>query len=176
MPNSYRLGIELQGCYTASPWLNFAGNFTLSQNKIKSYTEYLVDYDDGTTKAIPHSNTDISFSPSAIGAITINVVPAKNWLISLPSKYVGSQFLDNTQNSQRMLSGFFTQDARVSYTFKQLLLKEATIMAQANNLLNNLYVPNGATYPYIYGGAAVNGNYYYPVAGINFMVSLNVKF
>ncbi len=176
VPNSYRLGVELQGGYIATQWLSATANFTLSQNKIKNYTEYLVDYDDGSTKAISHNNTDISFSPSAIGAITVNIVPAKNWLISLPGKYVGSQYLDNTQNKQRMLSGFFIQDARVSYTFKHVLFKEATVMAQANNLLNSMYVPNGATYPYIYGGMPVNGNYYYPAAGINFMVSVNIKF
>jgi len=176
VPNSYRLGIELQGGYVANKWLNATANFTLSRNKIKSYTEYLTDYDDGSTKAIQHTNTDISFSPSAIGAFTINILPAKNLVISLPGKYVSKQYLDNTQNNQRMLTGFFTQDARVSYTIKNLLFKEATIKAQANNIFNNMYQPNGSTYPYIYGGTTVNGDYYYPVAGVNFMVGLNVKF
>lgn len=175
-PNSYRLGVELQGSYIASKWLNLNANLTLSRNKIKHFTEYLDNYDDGTQVAVEHSNTDISFSPAVIGGYTINILPVKNIELSLPGKYVGSQYLDNTQNSLRKLPAFFTQGIMASYTIPHLLFKEIRLTGQLNNLLNNLCVPNGATYPYIYGGAVVSDNYYYPVAGINYMVSVNVKF
>ena len=38
-----------------------------------------------------------------------------------------------------------------------------------------MYEPNGYTYPYIYGGELINDNYYYPMAGTNFMIAVNVK-
>jgi iron complex outermembrane receptor protein len=176
VPNSYRLGIELQGGYTFAKWVNATANLTLSRNKIKNFTEYLTNYDDGSQQAIAHSNTDISFSPSVIGAFSINFLPVKNLEISLPGKYVGKQYLDNTQNNLRTLGSFYTQDARISYTVNNKLFKQWTIIGQVNNIFNTLYEPNGAAYPYIYGGAVVNSNYYYPVAGTNFMMAVNVKF
>lgn len=176
VPNSYRLGIELQGSYIVNKWLNANASLTLSRNKIKDFTEYLDNYDDGTQVAVAHSNTDISFSPSIIGAVNINFLPVEHLEISLPGKYVSSQYLDNTQNTQRQLSAFYTQGIMGSYTFEHLLFKELRITAQVNNIFNSMYEPNGSTYPYIYGGAVVNANYYYPVAGVNYMLSLNVKF
>ncbi len=44
-----------------------------------------------------------------------------------------------------------------------------------NNLFNNMYEPNGYTYSYLYGGQLINANYFFPMAGTNFMVGLNLK-
>jgi len=176
VPNSYRLGIELQGSYVFTNWLNANANLTLSRNKIKNFTEYVDNYDDGSQLEVQHNNTDISFSPSVIGGFSVNITPIKNVELSLPGKYVNSQYLDNTQNNMRKLPAFYTQGFMASYTITHVLFKEWRITGQVNNLFNNLYTPNGATYPYISGGALVNDNYYYPVAGINYMVSVNVKF
>ena len=105
VPNSYRLGIELQGTYVFRNWLNASGNLTLSRNKINSFTEYLDDYDANFDwkgqHAFVHENTDISFSPSVVGAATINILPVKNFEINLLSKYVGTQYLDNTQSAAK---------------------------------------------------------------------------
>jgi iron complex outermembrane receptor protein len=68
------------------------------------------------------------------------------------------------------------QDLRVIYTIKKKLPKEINIMARVNNILNTKYEPNGYTYNYIYGGELSVNNYYFPMAGTNFMVGVNVKF
>ena len=39
VPNSYRLGIELQGKVEINEYINIAANVTFSKNKIKNYTE-----------------------------------------------------------------------------------------------------------------------------------------
>src|SRR3569833_1372345 len=176
VPKSYRMGIELQGSYKLNKWVNANANLTLSRNKMKHFTEYLDNYDDGTQASVEHSNTDISFSPSIIGGYTINLLPAGELEISLTGKYVGKQYLDNAQNNLRALPSFYTQNIRAAYTFRHILFDEVTITGQVNNVFNSMYVPNGATYPYIYGGAVVSDNYYYPVSGINYMLSLNIKF
>jgi len=176
VPNSYRMGVELQGSYNFNNWLNANANLTFSRNKIKHFTEYLDNYDDGSQAAIEHNNTDVSFSPAVVGGYTFNVLPVKQLEISLQGKYVGKQYLDNAQNALRALPSFYTQNIRVAHTFKHVLFNEWTITGQLNNLFNSMYVPNGATYPYIYGGTVVSDNYYYPVAGINYMVSVNIKF
>lgn len=175
VPNSYRLGIELQGGYVFDKWLNATANLTLSQNKIKDFTEYLDDYDNNGQIAFNHHNTDISYSPAVIGSAAINIIPVKSLELSLLSKYVSKQYLDNTQNNDRITKAFYTEDVRASFTIKNFLLKEWNIIGQVNNVFNKLYEPGGATYPYYYGGAVVNDNYYSPMAGTNYMIAVNIK-
>jgi iron complex outermembrane receptor protein len=175
VPNSYRLGLELQGGYTFTNWLNAAANLTLSQNKIKAFTEYVDDYDNGGQVAIPHTNTDITLSPAVIGGATINILPAKNVELSLLSKYVSKQFLDNAQDNGRVLKSFYTQDVRAAFTIKNKLFKEWNIIGQVNNVFNKKYEPNGYTFSYIYGGDFTTENYYFPMAGTNFMLAVNIK-
>lgn len=175
VPNSYRLGIELQGGYTFTNWLNATANLTFSQNKIKAFTEYADNYDNGTQVAIAHSNTDITLSPAIVGGASINILPAKNVEWSLLSKYVSKQYLDNTQNDSRALQSFYTQDVRAIFTVKNKLFKEWNIVGQINNIFNRKYESNGYTFSYIYGGQFTTENYYFPMAGTNFMLAVNIK-
>jgi iron complex outermembrane receptor protein len=99
----------------------------------------------------------------------------KSWELSLLSKYVSRQYLDNTGNKARMLGAYYVQDFRTIYTVHKLVFREISFMLQVNNIFNTLYEPNGYTYSYIYGGEMVNENYYFPMAGTNFMVGVNVK-
>jgi len=175
IPNSYRAGIELQGGYTFTKWLNAAANLTFSQNKIKDFTEYLDNWDNGLQNTYQHHNTDISFSPSIIGGTTITILPAKNIELSLLSKYVSKQYLDNAQNNDRSLNAFFVEDAKLAYTIKNKLFKALNIVAQVNNVFNKKYEPNGWTYAYIYNNSVSTENGYYPMAGTNFLIALNIK-
>jgi iron complex outermembrane recepter protein len=175
VPNSYRLGIELQGGIQLTHWWNLAGNLTLSQNKIQDFTEYYDDYDNGGQKAIPHGSTDIAFSPAAVSSLTSNFTPCKNLEISWLVKYASNQYLDNTSDKTRRLDAYALQDARIIYTLRKLLFKEITFIGQINNVFNKKYEPNGYTYSYQYGGSVITENFYYPMAGTNFMVGLNVK-
>ena len=172
--NSYRLGIELQGTYVFAKWLNANANLTLSQNKIKEFTE--LAYDETYTELqFKHSNTNITLSPSVISHIQLNFIAAKNVAFSLIGKYVGKQYLDNTQNEERTLKNYYTQDAKATYKLQNKLFKEALLMLSVNNIFNKKYTPNGATYNYVYGGVLMADNYYFPMAGTNFMISLNIK-
>lgn len=176
VPNSYRLGLELQGAAQLFDWLEVRANATFSRNKIKEFTEYIDDYDDGTQQIIQHSNTDISFSPAIVSMLSLGIKPVKNIYISLDSKYVGLQYLDNTQNDARSLKAYFNEDVRIAYNPHIHFLSACTIVLQINNVLNHIYESNGATYPYIYDTKLVNDNYYYPMAGTNFLLGLNIKF
>jgi len=179
VPNSYRTGIELQGGYTFSNWINVAGNLTFSCNKIKAFTEFLDDYNASFEwkgqKETLHKNTAIAFSPAMVGSATINILPAKNIEISLLSKYVGKQYLDNTQSEAKKLNPFYTQDARLIFTLKNKLFNEWNIIGQVNNIFNKKYEPNGYTYGYIYDGNVVTENFYFPMAGTNFIVGVELR-
>ncbi|MEO6894084.1 MAG: TonB-dependent receptor plug domain-containing protein, partial [Ginsengibacter sp.] len=114
--NSYRAGIELQGSTIITKWMNITGNLSFSRNKIKDFTEYIEDYDNGGQKQNHYQNTDISFSPDVVGAASINFIPIKNGEINLQSKYVGRQFLDNTSHISRSLNPYFVENVKFSYS------------------------------------------------------------
>ena len=173
---SYRAGIELLGKVKITKWVNAATNITFSENKIKNFTEYLDDYDNGGQQTKFYSKTDISFSPSVIAGGSINFTPIKNGEINLISKYVGRQYLDNTSQKSRSLNPYYLQDIRLSYLLKNKILKETNIILQLNNVFNKKYEPNGYSFSYIYGGDLTTENFYFPMAGFNFMVGLNLKF
>lgn len=179
VPDSYRTGIELQGGYVFTDWLNALANISFSRNKIKAFTQYLdvydVDFNSLDQKAILYTKTDIAFSPSIVGGATLNIVPSKNIEINLLSKYVGKQYLDNTQSETKKLDAFYTQDARIIFTLKNKLVNECNIIGQVNNVFNKKYEPNGYTYGYIYAGNLITENFYFPMAGTNFMIGLNIK-
>lgn len=175
IPRSYRLGLELQGAANLNQWMNVSGNISFSANKIKSFTEYIDNWDTGLQDAVTHNNTDISFSPSVIAGATITLLPAQNVEISLLSKYVSEQYMDNTQDEKRKLNAFFTDDLRIGWTIKKWLFSEWRIIGQVSNLFNTKYEPNGYTYNYVYNGKLSTDNGYYPMAGTNFMVGVNIK-
>ncbi|TAJ52979.1 MAG: TonB-dependent receptor, partial [Chitinophagaceae bacterium] len=175
IPHSYRLGIELQAGAVLAPWINVAANLAISKNKVASFVEYIDNWDTGDQNAVAHKNTNISFSPSLVGGATINLQPAQSFELSFISKYVGKQYMDNSQQENRKLDAYFIQNIRASYSIKKLLFKEWTIIGQVNNLFNKRYEPNGYTYNYIYNNSLTTENGYYPMAGTNYMVGVNIR-
>jgi iron complex outermembrane recepter protein len=171
---SYRAGIELQGNVTAAKWLQILGNITFSTNRIKNFTAYADDYDNGGQKTTVYANTTIAFSPSITGNATVQILPAKNTEINFISKYVSRQYLDNTTNKSNSLNPYFLQDIRINYLLENKLFKNTNIIVQLNNIFNKKYEPNGYNFSYISGGQYTTENYYYPMAGFNFMLAVNV--
>jgi iron complex outermembrane receptor protein len=174
--HSFRLGLELQGSTTINKWLALNANFTLSANKLKDFYEYIDNYDDasGIQQKNYYQSSDISYSPSVIGGASIIVKATKEFEITLNSKYIGRQFLDNTSNKNRILPDYFTQDARFNYNFKLKNRTKINLFLQANNLFSKKYVSNGYTFSYIYGGEFTTENYYYPMATFNVMGGLSI--
>jgi iron complex outermembrane receptor protein len=175
VPNSYRRGIELQVAKRFNTWLHASGNIAFSQNKIKEFTEYIDDYDNGGQIEVKHSDKDIAFSPAVVGGLTVDVTPAKFVSFSLISKYVSRQYLDNTENRSRSLEPSYVQDARAIFTIPNKLFNNVTVIAQVNNVFNKLYEPNGYTFSYRSLNQLTTENYYFPMAGTNYMLALNIR-
>ncbi|MEO6883153.1 MAG: TonB-dependent receptor [Bacteroidia bacterium] len=176
VPSSYREGAEATIQIKLTEKLFFNGNITLSQNKIKNFTEYLQDYDNGQQFAISHGETNIAFSPNIISGSELSYQPIKNVSFSFLTKYVGSQFLDNTSENARMLNAYLLNDFRISWSFKTSFIPIIEINGMLNNIFNVQYISNGYTNSYYSNGAVVNDNSYYPQAGINFFAGLTFKF
>jgi iron complex outermembrane receptor protein len=176
IPRSFRTGIELTASWRPSSWFDLAANLAYSENKVRNFTAFYDDYDDGGQKTESFEQTDLSFSPRWVGGATLNVHLARNLDLSLINKYVSRQYLDNTSRKSRSLDPFLVQDLRVSYRILPKFMKEILLIGQVNNLLNVKYEPNGYTFSYYFGGSLQTENYYFPMAGTNAMLALNLKF
>jgi iron complex outermembrane receptor protein len=176
VPDSYRMGIELDGRWQIADQLYWAATATFSRNRIKEFTEYIYDKFDGSRLTNTYHNTVISFSPSVVASSEIGFTPFKNAEIALLSKYVSRQYLDNTATKSRSLDSYFVNDLRLSYRVTALGIKNIGLSVLANNIFSTLYESNGANYPYLYQGELERYNYYFPQAPRNFLVSLNLKF
>jgi iron complex outermembrane receptor protein len=174
--NSYREGVEVIAGYRISKKVDISGNLTLSQNKIKEFDENIDNYDGGPEIIRVHDNTDISFSPSVIGAGIVGYSPIRALRFEFTSKYVGTQYLDNTSDDARTLNAYLLFDMHVSYTIHTKLIKEIAFKLMINNIFNTLYESNGATYSYQYTGQVYTDNYYYPQAGRNAFGGVSLRF
>lgn len=173
---SYRTGIEPEFEVRLAKILLIGGNFTYSINKITDFKEYVDNYDTGVQDTIAHHNTDIAFSPNIIASGFIGIQPLKGLDISLISKYVGRQYLDNTSDNSRSINPYFTENIRINYSIKTKVIKEIGLSLMLNNIFNSMYEANGYTFSYVYGGEKTTENYYYPMAGFNFLSGLTLKF
>ncbi len=173
--NSYRLGVELQGGIVLNKYLKASGNLAFSKNKIKNFTEFIDDYDNGGQKSNQYKEADIALSPNVVGAATITITPIKDLNIDLLSKYVSKQYLDNTSNDSRKLNAYYTQDLRAIYSFSKNYLKNVDLLFQINNVFNKKYEPNGYTFSYYYNSQLTTENYYFPMAGVNYLVGVNIR-
>lgn len=178
IPQSYRAGVELETEYQWQKGSIFY-NLALSRNKLKNFTEYIDDYDNGGQVTVNHGNPDIAYSPSVVQYAGAAYRVIKNAELEWLSKYVGRQYLDNSSNKAKSLDPFFVNDIRTSYVIpfkKGLGFKEIKFAVQVNNLFNVRYEPNGYTFSYIYNNTTTTENYYFPMAGRNVMAAINIKF
>jgi iron complex outermembrane receptor protein len=172
---SYRAGIELDAKYQFNSIISIAGNIALSENKIKNFTAFIDDYDNGGQQTNTYKKSTIAYSPSVVGGATLTIVPIKNAEIHLIGKYVSRQYLDNTTNKKRSLNPYYVQDVRFNYTIEKKAFKKMDVYLQLNNIFNKKYEANGYTFSYVYNGNLTTENYYFPMAPFNIMAGINIS-
>lgn len=136
---SYRIGIELEGGYRFCSWFKMDANLTLSTNKIIDYT--YSEFEDGVSTAINNitKTTDLSYSPSVIGAAIATFEPVKDLKLQLSGKYVGEMYGDNTSRDVYKQDAYFLLNARAGYTWHIGGTREIEAQLVVRNLLNHKY-------------------------------------
>ena len=174
---SYRLGLELEAVIPVSSKLTLQPNVTLSSNQNR---ETIISFDGDLMNL---GKTDIAFSPELIAANAIVYQPIKNLQMSLLSKFVGEQYMSNTEADISKLDSFFINDFSVSYTIEPKSIFDAVIFTGlVNNIFNEKYVSNG--YYFTYDDdftnpgtiTTVEGAGFYPQATTNFLLGATLKF
>ncbi len=174
--DSYRAGIELTGGLKVTRNLSWDMTATFSQNKIKSFTEYVDNWDTWGQEAYDLGETDLAFAPSVIVNSQINFNPVNDLSISLLSNYVSDQYIDNTSNANRKLDAWFVNNLKVDYSFDCKFFDEVKLHLMVNNLFNTEYESNAWVYSYIYGNERYKMDGYFPQAGTHFFAGIDFKF
>lgn len=180
VPDSYRAGLELTVDVKIIPNLSWSGNMTLSDNKIKNFTEYVEDWETGT--AINNLGTvPIAFSPSTIIGSMFSYTN-KGFHAAFQSQYAGKQFMDNTGSNDRCIDAYFVNNLRVGYDFpNKKTFPHIGVNMMINNIFNNKYESYGYVWYTWYEGSGAdrkreNDLRYFPQAGTNVMANVVVKF
>jgi len=173
---SFRKGVEFESVYSLNKKFVFSGNLSLSKNK---NIDYISNFDG---QVINLGDTDISFSPELISSLNVSYTPKQNLNINLLYKYVGEQFLSNTESSVSKLDSYMTTDINIIYKFESpKYFSEVIITAMINNIFNKKYVANGYYYTYddtwsVPGAVTtIEGTGYYPQAIRNFLFGVMLR-
>ena len=173
---SYRTGIELESVYKATNKLNISANISLSENK---NVDYKTNYNGVITD---WGDTDISFSPNVISSAGIQFNASQDLTFALLNKFVGNQYMSNTESNISKLSSYSTTDLNILYTIKNsAYFSEIIFTAMINNIFNKEYVSNGYYYTYDDTWSdpnlitTIEGTGYYPQAKRNFLLGLTFK-
>lgn len=176
VPNSYRLGVEIAGIIQVNHALKWEFNTTFSNNKIRNFTAFIDNWDLGGTVEENFLKTDLSFSPNLILGNIISLTPIDQWSISLISKYVSRQYIDNTSSINRSLDPYFVNNVNICYQFKTKFIPEIAVKILLNNIFNEQYETNAWVYRYHYLGADYEMDGYFPQAGINVLFGISFIF
>lgn len=152
-------------------------NFTLSSNKNKE-TFFKRD---GVLENL--GKTNLSFSPEFVAANALVFSPNSNIQMSLLSKYVGEQYMGNTDSEVSKLKDYFVNDFSITYQINpKSVFKTIVLSGLVNNMFNKKYVSNGYYYTFDDTWSSpgvtttIEGAGYYPQATTNFLVGATLKF
>ena len=175
--SSYRIGLEIENRINISELFSFETNLTLSSNKNKNIFSMV----DGAL--YNYGKTNISFSPSFVGSNAIIYQPSEKISLSLLSKYVGKQYMGNTDQPNSILESYFVNDLNITYSLQpEKIFQSISINFLINNILNKEYISNGYYYTYddtwsVPGQIkTLDGAGYYPQATRNFLAGLVFEF
>lgn len=170
---SFRLGLEIDADIRFNSQFSIRPNIAISSNKIE---DFILTRDGVTTNL---GNTNISFSPDIVAGNAFVYQPNEHFQVSLLSKYVGEQYLSNTDTEASKLSSYFTSDLNFVYQINTKKIVDSIIITGLiNNVFNKEYVDRGYTYldSWSTPGNSFEVQGYFPQATRNFLVGITFKF
>lgn len=169
---SYRLGLELDASIALSEQFTLSSNLAVSKNKIQNLT---INRDGGLQNL---GDTNIAFSPNMISTHALEYTPNTKFRTALIGKYVGEQYMSNTDTETSKLDNYFVADLNFSYTLPvKTVFTSIVFTGMVNNLFDLEYVDRGYTYLDTWSGptaSEIQG--YYPQATRHFLLGMTLTF
>lgn len=183
--DSYRMGMELTAGVKICEWFRWDGNFVLSRNKIKNYTDVKAIYDKEdpdyyAEEKIELAETTIAFSPT-ITAMSLFTFDVAGFSAGIQTGVTGKQYLNNVQDENAVLKAFSTTNVSLQYQLPMSKwcgkphVPQIRLQCQINNIFDTKYASNGGSdCSYYTDGTAVA--WFYAQAGINVHAGFTVEF
>lgn len=169
---SVHSGIELETSYRPKTGLNGWANLSLSANKLKKFILYDRD-DDGNTISDDLSGNTIALFPSRLLTVGMGYKTA-DFDAGFDLRYVGKQYLDNTQNDRRTVDPHTLAGVTIGYTFHRCrLMKSWELRLRVNNLFDVEYETSGYYDPWANNGTGEN--YYFVGAERNMFFTFTMN-
>ncbi len=144
--------------------LGLSANVAYNDNYFKNFKAYDTNWDTYETFVVDYSGNKIANFPDVIANAKISY----NWrwlTATCEYKYVGEQYLDNTQNPDRTIPEYSLVNAGLKFKLTNIgLLKTTSITFNVNNLFDKTYYTDG------YYDAWDGGNNYWIGSERNFMI------
>jgi iron complex outermembrane recepter protein len=177
---SSRIGAELSAGIKPFAFLNWDISAAISRNTISDFVEHYVDYNTSDWseeyKSKDIGTVNIAYSPSFTGSSDMSFKIHKNLELHMVSKYVGKQYFDNTMNPERMIEPYFVNSLRIDFNPVIPKIKGTEFQVLINNILNHEYESNAYGGNWYEDGVEKTWAYYFPQAGINFMIKVGLTF
>ena len=93
--------------------------------------------------------TNISFSPEIVASNAFVYHPLQSLSMSFLTKFVGDQYMGNTDTATSKLESYFVNDFNVSYKWNpKSVFTSVIVSGLINNIFDEEYVSNGYYYTY----------------------------
>ena len=173
---SYRTGLEVETVFNLSDKISILANSAFSDNKNKNFVTSL------NGELVNLGKTNISFSPEIVSSVNLLYSPKENMEFSILNKYVGEQYMSNTDSVFSKLDAYSVLDFNFNYNFKNtFFFSEIVLSAIVSNLFGTEYVSNGYYYTYDdtwsdpNSVTTIEGTGYYPQATRNYLLGFKFK-
>jgi iron complex outermembrane receptor protein len=99
--------------------------------------------------------------------------PISNLSVSIQSKYVSKQYIDNTGDEECVIDPFFVNNIRLDYYINGKKFDKINLFVNFNNIFNEYYETNAWVYRYYEAGNEYKDFGYFPQATFNVLAGLN---
>ena len=172
VPDSYRMGVELNAAWRATRWLTVGGSATLSRNKILNYVDMLAD---SPTYGQNLGTKTIAYSPDVVASAYFDF-HVGGFEAVLRTQHVGKQYLTNNEIDALTLDAYTVTNLDLGYTLHTRSAKNVRFGVAIYNLFNAKYCSNGYGYSYMWDGVRYDEAYYFPQAPLHMLANVTIGF
>ena len=159
-------GVETSLRWRMSSHWEVSGNFSYNNNYFRKFTLFQYNWDTGETTKQDLSGNAIAGFPDMLGNLRITYRYSR-WNLSLHGQYVGKQYLDNTQNEDRIVPAYTVLNARLGVQLPSFWgLENIRFSVQVNNIFNRKFYTAG------YYDSWEGKNFYWPGAERNWIAGI----
>ena len=157
LPPTERKGVELQGQWNATDWLNLSGQYTYA----------IARYREGNLGGVDLTGNNIPLVPRHRAGLSATVLPDARVRITATVAYVGEQYYDNDQSNTfgSQMPAYTVADLTASYQ-----LRRWTLTGIINNLFDEQY------YSYAIASTTAPTFSAYPAAERSFLAKAQYRF